>query len=224
MPPGKSTVKHRSSTAAIAFAATAALLLTACGSGSDTPKANDKIAGTDQDSTRSTSPSATASKNADRPGITLPKDLSDRFENWSTGDAAKDAVLADVGRRVDATNYAIAEGDAALPALGFYYSGTALTDAGAWVTSIAKSGYSITGVNRYYNAKIDLFDSASAGVVYCEDQSKAFAKDKKSGKAIKTAVTAKSYVLYSTRLEKNKKGVWQTTRLSSQRGHKSCTP
>ncbi|MGW1062947.1 hypothetical protein ACWD4F_00285 [Streptomyces aureus] len=87
-----------------------------------------------------------------------------------------------------------------------------------------KDGYSVTGVNRYYNPKINLFDSASAGVVYCEDQSKAFAKDRKSSKVIKTAVTVKSYVLYTTRLEKNDKGVWQTTRLTSQRGHKSCTP
>ncbi|MFD5516104.1 hypothetical protein [Streptomyces sp. NPDC127066] len=216
-------MKRRSLPVATAFAATTALLLTACGGGDDSPKANDKIAGADQGSTGSASPSASAPDNADRPDITLPKDLSDRFENWSTGDAAKDAVLADAGRRIDATNYAIAKGDAELPALGYYYSGTALADAGDWVTSIVKDGYSITGVNRYYNAKIDLFDSASAGVVYCEDQSKAFAKDRKSGKVIKTAVTDKSYVLYTTRLEKNKKGVWQTTKLTSQRGHKSCT-
>ncbi|WP_339130820.1 hypothetical protein WJM95_18470 [Streptomyces sp. f51] len=217
-------MKRRTLPVATAFAATTALLLTACGGGGDTPKANDKIAGADRGRTASASPSASPSGDADRPEVTLPKDLSDKFENWSTGNAAKDAVLADVGRRVDATNYAIAEGNAELPALGFYYSGTALADAGDWVTSIVKSGYSVTGVNRYYNAKIDLFDSASAGVVYCEDQSKAFAKDRKSGKVIKTAVTAKSYVLYSTRLEKNKKGVWQTTKLTSQRGHKSCTP
>ncbi|MGW0969702.1 hypothetical protein [Streptomyces sp. NPDC002516] len=217
-------MKRRTLPVATAFAATTALLLTACGAGGGTPKANDKIAGADRGNTGSASPNASASDGAGRPDITLPKDLSDRFESWSTGDAAKDAVLTDVRRRVDATNYAIAEGDAELPALAFYYSGTALADAGDWVTSIVKSGYSITGVNRYYNAKIDLFNSASAGVVYCEDQSKAFAKDRKSGKVIKTAVTAKSYVLYSTRLEKNKKGVWQTTKLTSQRGHKSCTP
>ncbi|MFF3884570.1 hypothetical protein [Streptomyces sp. NPDC001914] len=202
----------------------AALLLTACGGGNDGRKTNDKIAGAEQGSARSTTPGASASDDADRPDITLPKDLGDKFENWSTGDAAKDAVLADVGRRVDATNYAIAEGDAGLPALGFYYRGTALADAEDWVTSIVKDGYSITGVNRYYNAEIDLFDSASAGVVYCEDQSKAFAKDRKTGEVVKTAVTAKSYVRYSTRLEKNEKGVWQTTKLTSQRGHTSCTP
>jgi hypothetical protein len=216
-------VKRRSLPVAAAFAATTALLLTACGGGGDSPKGNDKIAGADTGDTKtSASPSATGPAN--RPRITLPSDLSDRFENWRTGDAAKDAVLADVERRVDATNYAIAEGNADLPALGFYYSDNALADARDWVTSIVKDGYSITGVNRYYNAKVDVFDSASAGVVYCEDQSKAFAKDRKSSKILKTGVTDKSYVLYATRLEKDKQGVWQTTKLTSQRGHKSCTP
>lgn len=217
-------MKRRTLSATTALAATTALLLTACGAADDSTKANDKIAGADQGIAASASPRTTTSADADRPDITLPKDLNDKFENWSTGDTAKNAVLADVERRIDATNYAIAEGNAELAAIDFYYSGTALADAGDWVTSIVKDGYSITGVNRYYNAKIDLFDSASASVVYCEDQSKAFAKDRKTGEVIKTAVTAESYVLYSTRLKKNEEGVWQTTKLTSQRGHKSCTP
>ncbi|GGN28926.1 hypothetical protein [Streptomyces fuscichromogenes] len=215
-------MKRRTMPAATALAATAALLLTACGGGDSGSKANDKIAGADSGSTKaSASPTESA---AGRPRITLPGDLSDTFESWKTGDTTKDAVLGDVARRIDATNYAIAQGDPELPALSFYYSGGALPDAMDWVESIAKDGYSITGVNRYYNAKIDVFDSASAGVVYCEDQSKAFAKVRKSGKVIKTAVNNDSYVVYTTRLEKNKQGVWQTTKLTSQRGSKSCTP
>ncbi|WP_405931347.1 hypothetical protein [Streptomyces sp. NBC_00827] len=216
-------MKRRSLPVAAALAATAALLLTACGNGDDSSKDSDKIAGADAgETTASTSPSAANA--ADRPEITLPDDLSDTFESWKTGDATKDAVLADVQQRVDATNYAITEGNTELPALSFYYSGTALADAKDWVQSIVKDGYSITGVNRYYNPKIDVFDASSAGVVYCEDQSKAYAKDRKSEKVYKTAVTKDSYVLYTTRLEKSAQGVWQTTKLTSQRGHKSCTP
>ncbi|MFJ9565609.1 hypothetical protein ACIRQQ_36920 [Streptomyces fuscichromogenes] len=215
-------MKRRTMPAATALAATAALLLTACGGGDSGSKANDKIAGADSGSTKaSASPTGSA---AGRPEITLPGDLSDTFESWKTGDTTKDAVLGDVAQRIDVTNYAIAQGDPELPALSFYYSGGALADAKDWVESIAKDGYSITGVNRYYNAKIDVFDAASAGVVYCEDQSKAFAKVRKSGKVIKTAVNDDSYVVYTTRLEKNKQGVWQTTKLTSQRGSKSCTP
>ncbi|MEW2162911.1 hypothetical protein AB0912_07910 [Streptomyces sp. NPDC007084] len=216
-------MKRRSLPVAAAFAATTAFLtLTACGGGGDGGGGSDEIAGADQGATGSPSPSP--SKDAGRPSVTLPSDLSDTFVSWKTGDATKDAVLADVERRVDTTNYAITEGNAKLPALAFYYEGTALADARDWVASLAKDGYSITGVNRYYNAKVDVFDPASAGVVYCEDQSKAFAKNRKTGKIYKTGVDDKSYVLYTTRLEKNKQGVWQTTKLTSQRGHKSCTP
>jgi hypothetical protein len=217
-------VKRRDLPVAAAFAVTTALLLTACGGQGDGSDKSDKLAGADRGGTEPVSASPSASETIDRrPEITLPNDLSDTFEGWKTGDTAKDAVLTDVGQRIDTTNYAITEGDAELPALAFYYSGTALADARGWVSSLVKDGYSITGVNRYYNAKVDVFDSASAGVVYCEDQSKAFAKDRKSSKIYRTAVTDKSYVLYTTRLEKNAHGVWQTTKLTSQRGHKSCT-
>ncbi|MDT9701704.1 hypothetical protein [Streptomyces sp. P17] len=216
-------MKRRTLPAAAALAVTAALLLTACGSGDDKSSDNDKIAGADTgDQKTSASPSPSGS--VDRPTITLPKDLTDTFESWKTGDPTKDVVLTDVAERIDATNYAITQGDAELPALSFYYSGTALAEAQDWVASIVKDGYTITGTNRYYNAKIDVFDSASAGVVYCEDQGKAYAKDRKSEKVYKTEVTAKSYVLYSTRLEKNEQGIWQTAKLTSERGHKSCTP
>jgi hypothetical protein len=216
-------VKRRTMPAATVLAAAAALLLTACGSGDDKSSDNDKIAGVDTGDTKTTA-SPSVSSTVDRPKIALPNDLTDTFEHWKTGDETKDAVLADVSQRINATNYAIAQGDPSLPALGFYYSGGALADAKDWVESIAKDGYSITGTNRYYNAKIDVFDSALAGVVYCEDQSKAFAKDRKSGKVHKTEVNADSYVIYTTRVEKTKQGVWQTAKLTSERGNKSCTP
>jgi hypothetical protein len=216
-------VKRRTLPAAAALAAAGALLLTACGGGDGKSSDNNKIAGADTGDTKTTA-SPSVSSTADRPKITLPSDLTDTFENWKTGDATKDAVLADVAQRIDTTNFAITQGDPSLPALSFYYNGGALADAKDWVESIAKDGYSITGTNRYYNAKVDVFDSASAGVVYCEDQSKAFAKDRKSGKVHKTEVNADSYVVYTTRVEKTKQGVWQTTKLTSDRGNKSCTP
>lgn len=219
-------MQHRSLPVAGTFAAAAALLLSACGSGDESgsagPASGDEAARTDHGGRSTASPRG--ANPTLRPTFTFPRDLSDKFENWRSGDATKDAVLADVGRRVDATNYAIAEGNAKLPALALYYDGTALTEARDWVTSLAKDGYSITGVNRYYNAKVELFDPTSASVVYCEDQSKAFAKDRKSNKIYKTDVTDKAYVRYSTRLEKNDQGVWRTTKLTSLRGHDSCVP
>ncbi|MEV0639633.1 hypothetical protein AB0I77_32805 [Streptomyces sp. NPDC050619] len=216
-------MKHRSVPVAAALVTITALLLTACGGGGDSLKANDKILGADTGETTA-SASPTPSDAVDRPKIALPDDLTDEFEDWKAGDAAKDIVLADVRQRIDATNYAITADNAELPVLSFYYSGAALADAKDWVRSIVKDGYSITGTNRYYNTKVEVFNSSSAGVVYCEDQGKAYAKDRETNKVYKTPVTSKSYVLYTTRVEKNKQGVWQTTKLASQRGRKSCTP
>ncbi|MET9733900.1 hypothetical protein ABZZ79_25570 [Streptomyces sp. NPDC006458] len=214
-------MKRRTLPVAVAFAVSAALLLTACGGG-DEAERNDKIAGAPTGAGGAASPSA---ENAvDRPEIALPSDLKDTFESWNAADATQESVLGDVAQRIDATNYAITQGDPEVPALGFYYVGTALGEAQDWVQSIVGDGYTITGENRYYNAKVDVFDAGSAGVTYCEDQGKAYAKDRKSGEVHKTEVTDNSYVLYTTRLEKSEQGVWQTTQLTSKRGHESCTP
>jgi hypothetical protein len=110
-------VKRRPLPVPAALAATAALLLTACGSGDADSKANDKIAGaggTDD----TASPNATASDSAQRPKITLPSDVTNVFEGWKTGDVMKDAVLTDASRRIDALVYAITQGNTDEPVLG----------------------------------------------------------------------------------------------------------
>jgi hypothetical protein len=215
-------VKRRTLPAATALAATAALLLTACGGGGDSSKGNDKIAGADTGSPTSASPSASASSTAGRPQIKLPSDVSDTYENWKTGDATEDAVLADTARRIDATNDAILRGDASTRGLSFYYRDKALSDAVAWVQAYVKANLSFTGTTRYYAPKVTLSGSSKASVVYCSDESKGFNKNRKTNKVDKTPSNESPYVLYNTRLEKNKQGVWQTSNLISKRGDKTC--
>ncbi|MEV0635296.1 hypothetical protein AB0I77_10090 [Streptomyces sp. NPDC050619] len=50
-----------------------------------------------------------------------------------------------------------------------------------------------------------------AYVTYCSDESKAYIKNKKTGKDDREPETANSYVLYSTELTRNADGVWRTT-------------
>ncbi|MGW3913688.1 hypothetical protein ACWEBX_19525 [Streptomyces sp. NPDC005070] len=215
-------MKRRALPVATAFAATTALLLTACGSGDDNPKANDKIAGADQGSTRSATPSASPSDNADRPDITLPGDVKDEFEGWKTGDATKDAVLADAGRAQTAMNDAIIKGTSDTPGLAFYYKGKALTSSAKWVQKWLDAGITYTGTTRYYSPKVEIFDSKSAGVSYCADETKAYNKDRKTKKVDRTPAENDAYVLYNTRLEKTAQGVWQTSDGASVRGSKTC--
>ncbi|MFF3884569.1 hypothetical protein [Streptomyces sp. NPDC001914] len=215
-------MKRRSLPVATAFAATTALLLTACGGGDDSPKANDKIAGAEQGSTRSATPSASPSDNADRPDLTLPGDVKDEFDGWKTGDATKDAVLADAGRAQTAMNDAIIKGTSDTPGLPFYYKGKALTSSVKWVQKWLDAGITYTGTTRYYSPKVEIFDSKSAGVSYCADESKAYNKDRKTKKVDRTPSGNDAYVLYNTRLEKTAQGVWQTSDGTSVRGSKTC--
>ncbi|WP_339130818.1 hypothetical protein WJM95_18460 [Streptomyces sp. f51] len=215
-------MKHRSYPVATAVAATTAVLLTACGGGSDTPKANDKIAGADQGKTASASPSPTTTDNAKRPDITLPGDVKDQFDGWKTGDATKDAILADAGRAQTATNDAILKGTPNTPGLAFYYKGKALTSSVQWVQKWLGAGITYTGTTRYYGPKVEIFDSRSAGVSYCADESKAYNKNRKTEKVDRTPAGKDAYVLYNTRLEKTGQGVWQTSDGTSVRGSKTC--
>ena len=221
---GESTVNRRSLPVAAAFAATTALLLTACGGGGDSPKDNDKIAGADQNETGSASPSASASDDIDRPDITLPSDVIDDFRNWKTGDTTKDAVLADAGRAQTATNYAIVKGNPDEPALAYYRQGDALVSGAQWVKSFVDAGITYTGTVRYFDPKVTLYGSASAGVTFCTDESKAFNKNRKTKKVDRTPADNDAYVYYNTHLKKAKDGVWQTTELVSDRGNSKCTP
>ncbi|MFF3481709.1 hypothetical protein ACFYXC_00305 [Streptomyces sp. NPDC002701] len=209
--------------AAITLTAAAALSLSACGGGdSADSKDNDKIAGADTGPEKSASPTATDAAAAGRPKIELPSDIIDKYEDWTTGDDVKDAVLADTAARIDATNDAIVRGDTSAPGLPFYYRDKALNGAVEWVQEYRDANLSFTGTTRYYDPKVTLSGATTAAVVYCADESKGFNKNRKTGKVDRTPSDDSPYVLYNTRLEKSEKGVWQTTVLISKRGDKTC--
>ncbi|MFJ4920141.1 hypothetical protein [Streptomyces sp. NPDC088725] len=210
---------------AIALSATAVLLLSACGSSDEPAHDSGKIAGADRDAGETpASPSASTSPSAatNRPAMALPSDIKENFDGWETGDSTKDAILADAGRAQSAVTYAVTQGSVESSALSFYQSKDALVGSMDYVKSFVDQGATYSGTIRYYAPKITVFDEKSAGVVYCSDESKAFSKNRKTEKVTKTPVTANSYLLYSTRLEKNAQGIWQTTDLTSERGNETC--
>ncbi|MET9351680.1 hypothetical protein ABZY14_01480 [Streptomyces sp. NPDC006617] len=215
-------MKRRSLPVAAALAASAALLLTACGSGDDKSSDNDKIAGADVSAPATSSSPDASGDTAERPTMKLPDDVTETFEGWKTGDAAEDAVLTDAGHAQTAVTYAITQGDPDSAALSFYQSGAALAGSQDWVKGVVDAGLTYSGTVGYYAPDISVLDKKTAGVSYCADESKAFNKNRKTQKVDKVPATAQSYVLYSTRLEKNAKGVWQTTKLESERGNKKC--
>ncbi|NUP39362.1 MAG: hypothetical protein HOY76_20685 [Streptomyces sp.] len=206
---------------------TAILALSACG-GSD--KAQDRPTGTGTRTSTSPvtttsatppSPSPTASV---RPAITLPPDAKDVFEDRHTGDPVKDAVLADNEQWVMAVDDGLIQGTAATKPLGFYTAGIANGKTAVYIGGARKKNYSWTGTLRYFDRRATLEDDGTASVIYCSDESRAFLKDRTTGKVDHNATTSRSYVLYNTHLTKNAQGVWQTDNVSSVRGAKQCVP
>ncbi|MBT2399771.1 hypothetical protein J7E89_28370 [Streptomyces sp. ISL-100] len=199
-------------------------MLTACGSGDEKPKANNTIAGVDQSEKESPTPSATPSGTSDRPKIELPPDDKLVFIPEKTGNAVKDAILADNAERMRATDAAIAGTDPKYVALNFYNSGRALEAASNWVEEFKAAGLTITGTVRYSDRRVTLNKDGTASLTYCADESKGFNKNLKTGKIDVIPPNKDSYVSYSTKLEKNSDGVWQTTRIISKRGAAQCQP
>ncbi|MDF9813827.1 hypothetical protein [Streptomyces sp. SPB162] len=214
----------------LALFLTLTLTLTACG-GSDT-SASDKGTTAPGPATSMASASAPASVTASasptgsvqRPVTTLPGDVKEFFEGSRTGDARKDAILADNAQAITGVDAAIVAGKPNAPAVGFYYEGEAAAATSQWIQSFLDHKLSITGTVRYFHRKVTLRTDGSASLVYCGDESKAFNKDRKTGKVDVTPVTKNSYVVYNTLLEKNKQGIWQTVKILSQRGAAQCRP
>jgi hypothetical protein len=89
------------------------------------------------------------------------------------------------------------------------------------IAEVKKAGQTITGTYRYY--RIDAQASGSGMLAhYCEDQSKAFGKDLKTGKVNRNTPSAKSYLYYTADLIKNSTGTWQVSQINWTKGAKEC--
>ncbi|MEV6317390.1 hypothetical protein [Streptomyces sp. NPDC051776] len=208
--------------AAAALAACAAVLLSGCGGSDDSKPKDDKIAGAEKEG--AASPTASASNDAKRPKITLPSDDIQIFEGRKTGDLKKDAVLADNEQRLRAIDAAIIKGDAGYEPVYFYSKGDAAISAGKRIQWLVDKGYSVTGTIRFSKRDVTFRENGSARLTYCSDESKAFAKERKTNKIKKTPVTKNAYIFYDTSLKRNKQGVWQTTTVISEEGAQQCQP
>ncbi len=209
-----------------ALTTSAALLLTACGSGGGDGSSSDKIAGAGTGESASASPSpSTSADGIDRPEIKLPDDMKMVFEDRQTGDAEKDAILADNERAVSTVWQAMAYGDLKKSGIGFYYTDTALTGVYNYAKNNIAKNISWAGTLRYFDRQVTLFDDkTSAAVTYCVDESKADLKDRKTKKLQGTKTSSDSYVYYNAGVKKNKVGVWQIWDLTEDRGSKKCQP
>ncbi|GHB55988.1 lipoprotein [Streptomyces viridiviolaceus] len=219
-------MRTRSTTAAAAaLTAAVALLLTGCGGSDGGDSGEDEIAGADAGSSASASPSPTAIDEAvDRPAVSLPEGDNLVFTPETTGDAKADAVLKDNAEYLRSIDEAIGKQDPKSKSVAFYSKDSAYIGSVEWISGFVKDGVTVTGTVRYFDRKVTFSKDGSAGLTYCADESKGYTKDVKTDKVNVTEATKDSYVLYNDRLRKNDKGVWQTTKSTSERGSEVCQP
>ncbi|MET9184015.1 hypothetical protein [Streptomyces tendae] len=184
---------------AATFATTAALLLTACGGEDSSP---DDIKGAETGKS-SSSPSASASGAADvdRPDVSLPEDLKLVFDFEKPSDTDAAAALDDAANYIRALNHGITEQDVKDPAYGFYSAAGAARYAESQIQEYVDGGWTLTGEDRYYQAETNPVGEGEKAksilVTFCEDQSKAYGKEVKTGKVHRTEESLASYQKFS---------------------------
>jgi hypothetical protein len=204
--------------AATAFAAAAALLLTACG---NSGASSGTIKGAQMGTSPSASPSASAGPAATA-HFDIPSDIKTIIDADSTGDKNKDAVLQAQANAQLAFLQAAAHMDPQSPALNLYYAGSAKSFYVQAITQAKSQGRSIIGTYRYYNRQVKSYSDGASVVTYCEDQTKAFAKDARTGVVHRTTPGPSDYRLYTVVLLKDAFGQWQVNTFNAQVGAGQC--
>ncbi|GAA2639490.1 hypothetical protein [Streptomyces vastus] len=211
---------RRTLTTTATFAATAALLLTACGGGDDSSSSDD-IKGAD---TGSSSPSASASASSPsevkRPEITLPANFQLTFEDWTSSDPVEQAVLNDAKEQLRAGYAAITanEPDGG-EALAFYDTESGLSQDRQWIKTYTDKDLTVFGKLPAFDPKVTMSDSkTAASLSYCTDESKAYSKNRKTGKVEGNPPGTDPEIFYIASLAKNKQGIWQNVSIRSERG------
>ncbi|MEU0966558.1 hypothetical protein ABZ357_14520 [Streptomyces sp. NPDC005917] len=217
-------MKRRTLPVAAALAATAALLLTACGSGDDDgSKGSDKITGAGAGESGSPAPSASVPAEKNAPSFDFPSDIKVTVDGESTGDATKDAILRDVAYSAQANVEAFTKGDSQAANLDRYFAGSALTYWSQRVETLKKDGLTLTGDYRYYKFEVtDVTNGKTAAAHYCEDQSQAFGKEIKTNKVRRTEPSDKDFVLYTLQAARDSAGDWQVTQQNWKKGDATC--
>ncbi|MFD4528091.1 hypothetical protein ACFWP7_30005 [Streptomyces sp. NPDC058470] len=199
-----------------ALTASAALLLTACGSGGGEGN-SDKIEGADQGPSSSPAVSASAASDAERPEITLPTSFQVTFDGWTNSDAKLQAVMDDGKARLLGTYAAIIKQDPQADAVTFYNEGAALTSAQEWVKGLVDEDLTLIGKGQVFDPQVRISADGSGTLFYCVDEGEGSTKNLKTGEVTDTP-SDEAYVLYQTKLSKSDDGVWRTTTVESTRG------
>ncbi|MCM2421473.1 hypothetical protein [Streptomyces sp. RKAG293] len=183
---------------AAALATASALLLTACGGGGSDGKSDGIPGVVTTTATASATPSASATPTATGPDLTLPADLKLEFAWAAPSDHAKAVALADAAHFVQSIAHGVVKRNANDPGLTTYSRDAALAYGKFHVQNHLTHGWTLTGTDRYYRPQIRVAaDGQTAEVAFCNDQTKMYGREVKTGKVLYTQPSDKDFSYYS---------------------------
>ncbi|UIX31633.1 hypothetical protein [Streptomyces sp. GQFP] len=213
-------MKRRPLPVAAALTATAALLLTACGSGDDKSTANDKIVGAEQSTatpTKSAEPSAAAAdNNPDGVDLSLPKDINLVFDWTKSTNNNEAAAMDDAANFIRAIYHGVDKRTADDAAVTTYSTGGGLTYAKTQIESRLKGDWTATGTRRQYQATTRATSNGNAvEVAFCVDSSKFYGKEVKTGKVLETTPSISDFAYFKIIMVKFPTGdsLWQASKV-----------
>ncbi|MFF8013998.1 hypothetical protein [Streptomyces sp. NPDC007929] len=222
-------MKRRSLPVAAALTATAALLLTACGSGDDKSGDNDKIAGAGQEAeTPKESAPASGAPAEDKPDgvdLSLPKDMNLVFDWDKPKDKNEAAAMDDAANYLRAIYRGVDKRTAKDAAVTTYSTGDGLHYAQVQINEWIKGGWTAEGTRRHYDATTrSAPNGKSVEVAFCADTSKFYGKEVKTGKVLKTKPSRKDFGYYEIVMVKfpTGNGLWQASKVFVETGAEKC--
>ncbi|MEV8567870.1 hypothetical protein AB0436_20220 [Streptomyces sp. NPDC051322] len=216
---------------AVSLTAVAALVLTGCGGGDKKASGNDKIAGADTGSTKkSASPSSSATSKAphiDRPEMKFPTDVKLVFAKADLQSSERAAAANDADNFVRAVNYGIVKQGASNAAYKFYseFQSPAQEYAKDLIKKNVDAGYTLSGVQRFTGAKVEVVKSGKSAVVsFCSDSTKFYSKEVRTQKVHRTQPSSRDYTSWQILMvaADGTKGLWRAKQAQIQDGAKEC--
>ncbi|WP_432119099.1 hypothetical protein [Streptomyces sp. bgisy032] len=222
-------MKRRPLPVAVALTATAALLLTACGSGDDKSADNDKIAGAGQEEKTpkesATPPAAPAEDRPDGVDVSLPKDMNLVFDWEKPKDKNEAAAMDDAANFIRAIYRGVDKRTTKDAAVTAYATGDGLRYAKTQINARLEGGWTATGTRRHYQ---DTTRSAPNGnsveVAFCVDSSKFYGKEVKTGKILKSKPSIADFDHFRIVMVKfpTGEGLWQASKVFVESKAEKC--
>jgi hypothetical protein len=222
-------VKRRPLPVAAALMATAALLLTACGSGGDKSSDNDKISGAEQGAETpkgSASPSGAPTEGKpDGVDVSLPKDMNLVFDWDKPEDKNEAAAMDDAANFVRAIYRGVYERTSNVAAVTAYSTGDGQHYAKTQIDGRVDGGWTATGTRRHYQATTrSAPNGKSVEIAFCVDSSKFYGKEVKTGKILKSRPSISDFDYFKIVMVKfpTGEGLWQASKVFVESKAEKC--